>query len=138
MVHRAAGHADEVVLGLLREPGDFQGWQVMPDRLDTARVVTHSTAADEDSPAPDGTVESSARSNPETSWPASRNAQTAPNTYPAHDAAAGVSGSSRSRATVCTASGRCAETTLTTLSVLGAAAMVALASMAKGSTRPPV
>ena len=49
-----------------------------PDSTDVANVVTHSTAADEDSPAPDGTWESSARSKPPTGWPAWRSAQIAP------------------------------------------------------------
>ena len=35
-----------------------------PARVAAASVVAHSTAAEEDSPAPDGTVESSARSIP--------------------------------------------------------------------------
>ena len=76
LVHRPARHPDEVVLGLLGEPGDLQRRRVRRrTRPTAASVVTHSTAADEDRPAPDGTWESRARSNPPIGWPASRSAQ---------------------------------------------------------------
>ena len=65
LIHRTARHSDEVVLGLLgtawRSP---TGPGSIPERAETARVVTHSTAAEDDRPAPEGTWESRARSNP--------------------------------------------------------------------------
>lgn len=48
-----------------------------------ATPTAHSSAADEDSPAPTGTVLSTSTSNPPRSWPASRSVQSTPAAYPA-------------------------------------------------------
>ncbi len=46
----------------------------------TANATAHSSAADEDSPAPSGTVSVTCTSRPPTAWPSARNAQSTPAT----------------------------------------------------------
>ena len=110
-----------------------------PESADTASTVTHSTAAEDDSPAPDGTWESRTRSNRFDGAPGLR---AAPRWRPA-----GTPASRRPPASP----GRCrpaprsrphpvfwADTTRTLAESPRPAASCARASMANGSTRPPL
>ena len=90
----------------------------------SARPAAHSSAADEDRPAPTGTVEAIARSAPpkSPSIPASSSAQATPAGYAVQPR--GVPGDSSLRRTsaTCRGSGQAAETSRSRPSVRGAAA----------------
>ena len=111
-----------------------------PDSADAASAVTHSTAADEDSPAPDGTWESSARSNPPIGWPAcAQRPDGADQVARPGSRDRRVRARMSSSATVVTGAGPLRRGHPDDdVVVRPPAARLARASMANGSTRPPV
>lgn len=68
LVHDPAGHAHEVVLGALAENRQLGAESPSSKRSFRASAVTTSSAAEEDRPAPVGTVEVSWMSAPVTGW----------------------------------------------------------------------
>src|SRR6476620_12134344 len=114
------------------------GSRVYPESVETASTVAHSTAAEEERPAPEGTWESRTRSTGSIGRPVVPSDQKDPSRYPGQPATGGDPGEMSANATLTTSPGFCAETTRTVDESARPAAIRARASMANGSTRPPL
>ena len=80
LIHQPGRRADELVLATAGQLGPIQRFDQQIVEVGQVANVAHSSAADDDRPAPIGTSELSTRSAPAISWPPRRSTHTTPAT----------------------------------------------------------